>query len=291
MGNNWNTGVLINLESETEMETVASISEGQGIESRVAIRVNPDFELRASGLRMSGGSKPFGVDAERIPRMLSRLAELGLAFEGFHIFCGSQNLRAEYLNEAQQKTINLAVALSQSADVPVRVLNIGGGLGIPYFPGETALDLSAVGENLRALLPIARRSLPEARIVLELGRYLVGEAGIYVCRVVDRKESRGRTFLITDGGLHHHLTASGNLGTVIRRNFPVAIGNRMAGEPGETVDVVGCLCTPFDLLAEQVTLPRAEVGDLFVIFQSGAYGLSASPTAFLSHPAPPEVLV
>ncbi len=284
-------GVLINLESEAEMECVASIGDRHGITPRVAIRVNPDFELRASGLRMSGGSKPFGVDTERLPDMLRRLGQLDLDFEGYHIFCGSQNLDAEFLREAQEKTIELAIRLSEPTPGPVRIVNIGGGFGIPYFPGQAPLDLPAVGDNLKNLMGPIRRRLPKARIVLELGRYLVGEAGIYVCQVIDRKESRGQMFLVTAGGLHHHLTASGNLGTVIRRNFPVAIGNKMAMSECESINVVGCLCTPFDILAEQVRLPPAEVGDFVVIFQSGAYGRTASPSAFLSHPAPVEALV
>ena len=119
----------------------------------------------------------------------------------------------------------------------------------------------------------------------------VGEAGIYVTRVIDRKDSRGRTYVIVDGGLHHQLAASGNFGQVIRRNYPLAIGNRFEDEPEETVTVVGCLCTPLDLLGEDVLMPKVEVGDLVVIFQAGAYGLTASPSGFLSHPPAPEVLV
>jgi diaminopimelate decarboxylase len=114
---------------------------------------------------------------------------------------------------------------------------------------------------------------------------------LYVTRVVDRKVSRGQVFLITDGGLHHHLAASGNFGQVIRRNYPVAIANRMNEQSEEKVSIVGCLCTPLDLLADRIDLPRAEVGDLVAVFQSGAYGLTASPVNFLSHPAAPEVLV
>jgi diaminopimelate decarboxylase len=136
-----------------------------------------------------------------------------------------------------------------------------------------------------------RERLPQAQVVLELGRFLVGESGVYVCRVIDRKVSRGRVFLVTDGGLHHQLAASGNFGQVIRRNYPVTIGNRLDQAPAETVTVVGCLCTPLDLLADDVALPHAEIGDLVVIHQAGAYGLTASPTAFLGHPEPIEVLV
>lgn len=284
-------GVLINLESPLEMERAAEAGRALGVRPRVAVRVNPDFELKTSGMKMSGGPKPFGVDAEEVPAMLARMASLALDFEGFHIFSGSQNLREEALAEAQQKTAELAIALAAHAPGPVKKLNIGGGFGIPYFPGEQPLDLARVGAGLAALMPRIAADLPQAAVVVELGRYIVGEAGVYVTRVVDRKRSRGRVFLVTDGGMHHHLAASGNFGQVIRKNYPLAIATRMGVAPDEEVDVVGCLCTPLDRLGDKVALPRGEVGDLVVVFQSGAYGLSASPQGFLGHPAPAEVLV
>jgi diaminopimelate decarboxylase len=283
--------IVINLESEREMERVAALGSERNERPRVAVRVNPDFELKSSGMKMGGGPKQFGVDAERVPAMLMRLGQLGLDFQGFHIFSGSQNLRADAIAEAQEKTIELAVKLAQHAPAPVRLLNIGGGFGIPYFPGERPLDIAAVGANLTRLLGRMNERLPQATVVIELGRYLVGEAGIYVCRVIDRKISRGHVFLITDGGLHQHLAASGNFGQVIRKNYPVVVGNRVVGDKREVVSVVGPLCTPLDLLAEKMEMAKAEVDDLIVIYQSGAYGLTASPTAFLSHPAPVEVLV
>ena len=181
--------------------------------------------------------------------------------------------------------------LAEHAPGPVRSVNLGGGFGIPYFPGDKPLDLAPIGENLAALAEQAKTALPDARLVIELGRYLVGEAGLYVCRVVDRKISRGQVFLVTDGGLHHHLAASGNFGQVIRKNYPVAIGNRMEASDVEQASVVGPLCTPLDLLADRMPLPVANEGDLVVVFQSGAYGLTASPTRFLSHAEPGEVLV
>jgi diaminopimelate decarboxylase len=284
-------GVVVNMESEQEMERIAALGHDLGIRPTVAVRVNPDFELKSSSMKMGGGAKQFGVDAERVPAMLQRIGQLGLDFEGFHIFSGSQNLRATALQEAHEKTVQLGVTLARHAPSEVRLLNIGGGFGVPYFPGDEALDLAKVGDNLRRLIPGAKRELPEARIVIELGRYMVAEAGIYVCRVLERKESRGQTFLITDGGLHHHLAASGNFGQVIRKNYPVIVGNKAHDSERETVSVVGPLCTPLDVLADRMEMSKAETGDLVVIFQSGAYGLTASPTAFLSHPAPVEVLV
>jgi diaminopimelate decarboxylase len=284
-------GIVVNLESEGELERIAVLGRSHSARPRVAIRVNPDFELKSSGMKMGGGPKQFGVDAERVPEMLVRIGKLGLDFQGFHIFSGSQNLRADAIAEAQEKTIELALKLAVHAPSPVRLLNIGGGFGIPYFPGERPLDVAAVGANLARLLDGMAGRLPQTRVVIELGRYLVGEAGIYVCRVIDRKISRGQIFLVTDGGLHHHLAASGNFGQVIRKNYPVVVGNRVVGSKREVVSVVGPLCTPLDLLADGMEMAKADVGDLIVVFQSGAYGLTASPTAFLSHPAPAEVLV
>jgi diaminopimelate decarboxylase len=284
-------GVVLNLESEAEMRTVAKIGRATGMRPKVAVRVNPDFELKSSGMRMGGGPQQFGVDAARVPKMLANIGKLGLDFQGFHIFAGSQNLRPESLKETQEKTIALALSLSKHAPGPVHHINIGGGFGIPYAPGDQPLDIQPIGKALEGLVRKVSKELPKTRIVIELGRYIVGESGIYVCRVVDRKVSRGETFLITDGGLHHHLAASGNFGQVIRRNYPVAVGTRMHETVVETVNVVGPLCTPLDLLGAKVQLPRAKVGDLIVVFQSGAYGLTASPINFLSHPPPVEVLV
>lgn len=284
-------GVVLHLESEDEMERTARIGELLGITPRVAVRVNPEFELKYAGMKMAGGARQFGVDAERVPAMLRKLGKLGLDFQGFHLFCGAQNLSAKAICEAQQLSVQLALRLAQHAPAPMRLLNIGGGFGVPYFPGEKPLDLAAVAEGLQATVQALAAAAPETQLILELGRYLVAEGGIYVCRVLERKMSHGHVFVITDGGLHHHLAASGNFGQVIRKNYPVAIGNRMQAQPREVATVVGPLCTPLDMLADSMELARVEPGDYVVVFQSGAYGLTASPTAFLGHPPPLEVLV
>jgi len=284
-------GVILNIESDTELDRVAQLGDASGIQPKITIRVNPDFELKSSGMRMGGGAQPFGIDAEKVPETLKKASRLGLDFLGFHIFSGSQNLQAEAIIEAQNETLRLATQLADSAPSPVKILNLGGGFGIPYFPGDQPLDIGPIGENLERLIQQTRRDLPEVTLAVELGRYLVGEAGIYVCRVIDKKVSRGQTFLVTDGGMHQHLAASGNFGQVVRKNYPVVIGNRMSQTNKEVVNIVGRLCTPLDLLAAKAELPCAEIGDLVVILQSGAYGLTASPTAFLSHPAPAEILV
>jgi diaminopimelate decarboxylase len=284
-------GVLVNVESMRELPVLAAASQALGLPARVAIRVNPDFELKGSGMKMGGGPKQFGIDAEAVPEALDWIGREGLAFEGFHLFAGSQNLRAESICDAQRQSYALALRLAEHARTPVRFLNLGGGFGIPYFPGEQRLDLAPIGANLAALQERARSDMPEVSIVIELGRYLVGEAGIYVTRIVDRKVSRGQVYLIADGGLNHHLAASGNFGQVVRKNYPATIGNRAGSSEREQSSVVGPLCTPLDLLADRMDLPVAAIGDLAVVFQSGAYGPSASPAAFLGHPACVEVLV
>jgi len=285
-------GVIIELESSTEADRVVRIGDETGVRPKVAIRVNPDFEVKGSGMRMGGGSQQFGVDAEDVPSLIARLERSDVDLLGFHVFAGSQNLHTEIILDAQRKTVDLLLALVDQTASGVTYLNLGGGLGIPYYDNDDPLDLHAVGGNLEGLLRTRiRPRLPSARVVLELGRYIVGECGVYVTRVVDRKVSRGKTFLVVDGGMHHQMAASGNFGQVIRRNYPIAVAGRLDAEDVEPVQVVGCLCTPLDLLGNGVLLPRAEVDDLIVLFQAGAYGLTASPTAFLSHPAPQEVLV
>ena len=286
-------GVVLSLESPNEAVRAARIGNALGLAPRVLLRINPDFEMKSSGMKMGGGARQFGVDAEQAPAMLREIGALGLDFHGLQIFSGSQSLSVSTIVDAQTSTFELARRLADDAPAPVVLLNIGGGLGIPYFPGEAALDLRPIADNLDAWLPRMRDALPQANVAVELGRYLVGEAGVYVTRVTDRKVSRGQVFLVTDGGMNHQLAASGNLGQVIRKNYPVAIGTRMGASPDdmESVNIVGPLCTPLDILADRMSLPRADVGDLVVVFQSGAYGPSASPAGFLSRPAAAEVLV
>ena len=219
------------------------------------------------------------------------MKSLPVEFIGFHIFSGSQNLRPESICESQNKAMELALELATHAPAAPQVINIGGGFGIPYFSGDQPLDLAPIAENLRGLTKLAKRQLPGAELVLELGRFLVGEAGLYICTVIDRKISRGQVFLVTDGGLHHHLAASGNFGQVIRKNYPVAIANRVGSGDTEIASVVGPLCTPLDLLADRMTLAKAQIGDLVAVFQSGAYGYTASPHNFLGHPPPREILL
>ncbi|NMM81179.1 pyridoxal-dependent decarboxylase, exosortase A system-associated [Acidovorax sp. SRB_14] len=285
------SGVLLHVESVRELQVLADTAQALGRPARVALRVNPDFELRGAGMRMGGGAKPFGMDAEQVPAVLRGLVNEGLVFEGFHLYAGSQSLRGSAVAESLHRSLDLVLRLADEVPAPVRHVNLGGGWGIPYFSGEAALDLDPVVEALTQVQGALQRTLPAAQLVLELGRYLVGEAGIYVARVIDRKVSRGQVFLVTDGGMHQHLAASGNFGQVVRRNYPVVIGTRLQAKEREIASVVGPLCTPLDVLADHVDLAVAQPGDLVVVFQSGAYGATASPQAFLGHPPCPEVLV
>jgi diaminopimelate decarboxylase len=284
-------GVTLNLESAGEARRALAIGDGLGVTPRLAIRVNPDFELRGSGMKMGGGAKPFGVDADQVPALACEIVAAGAEWRGLHIFAGSQALDAGAVIEMQGRVLDLAARLVREAGVPLPHLNMGGGFGIPYFHGDEPLDIAAVGEALGERFEDLPDELRETDFAIELGRYLVGEAGVYLTRIVDRKTSHGRTYLVTDGGLHHQLAASGNFGAVVRRNYPIAIASSFAAEPEEEASVVGCLCTPLDRLADEAQLPKAEIGDLVAVFCAGAYGASASPAAFLGHERAREILV
>jgi len=283
-------GVTINLESVGEGARALAIADRIGTRARLAVRVNPDIELRGSGMKMGGRASPFGVEPEQVPALARTIIDQGAEWRGFHIFAGSQALDTQALIDTQAATLALAARLSDAIGVTPPLVNIGGGFGVPYFPGDQPVDVEAIGTALGDAMTSLPPSLIDARFAIELGRWLVAESGVYLTRIVDRKVSRDETFLIVDGGLHHQLAASGNFGTVVRRNYPIALANRVGEAATETVTVVGCLCTPLDRLGDQISLPEARIGDLIAIFLAGAYGRSASPTAFLGHPAPAEIV-
>ena len=283
-------GVTINLESSGEARRAIAIGADIGVQPRLAVRVNPDVELRGSGMKMGGRASPFGVEPEEVPALVRAILDSGADWRGFHIFDGSQALDTQALIDTQAATLALAVRLAEAIGVVPPLVNIGGGFGVPYFPGDRPVDVEAIGAALGDAMTSLPACLQGARFAIELGRWLVAEAGVYLTRIVDRKVSRGETFLIVDGGLHHQLAASGNFGTVVRRNYPIALANHLGELPAETVSIVGCLCTPLDRLGDQIALPKAEIGDVVAIFLAGAYGRSASPTAFLGHPAPAEIV-
>ena len=284
-------GVTLNIESEGELGRALAIADRERLRARLAIRVNPDFDLKGSGMKMGGGAKPFGVDAARVPELARRIIASAAEWRGFHIFAGSQALGAEAIIETQAQTLELAAQLAEASGAPLPHCNLGGGFGIPYFPGDELLDIGAIGKALKAQFAKLPPVLAQTRFCIELGRYLVGEAGIYLTRIIDRKLSHGEVFLVTDGGLHHQLAASGNFGTVVRRNYPAAIATRFTAPIDEEASVVGCLCTPLDRLSDKAGFPRADVGDIVAIFCAGAYGASASPAAFLGQGPALEMLV
>jgi len=284
-------GITINLESENEADRALAIAQREGLTPKLAVRVNPPFGLKGSGQKMGGLPSQFGVDHDRAAALVRRIADAGANWRGLHIFAGSQALHFDALIELQRDTVALAASIAEEAGHAPAEVNLGGGFGIPYFAKDKPLDIEAVGRALTKTFAERPKILEQTQFAIELGRWLVGEAGVYLTRIVDRKESRGRTFLVTDGGLQHQLAASGNFGQLLRRNYAVAIANRFSAAPEEEVTITGCLCTPLDLLADEAMLPRADVGDLVAIFCAGAYGLSASPVAFLSQPMAREMLV
>ena len=250
---------------------------------------------RPRGRHADGGkAAPFGIDLEQLDAVLDRiLPDEAIEFRGLHFYVGTQILDCAVVSRQYREAVNIAEAIALRWRRPMATVNFGGGLGVPYFSDEREFDLERFGLELDLLMTDIRAKpvFAGTKFVIEPGRYLTAEAGIYAVQVTDIKLSRGKKFLIVDGGMNHHLAASGNLGQVIKRNFPIAILNKMGVEPQEKVDVVGPLCTPLDVLARDVDLPPAEVGDIIGVFQSGAYARTASPLGFLSHPSPAEVLV
>lgn len=284
----------IHLESTTESKRVASISKRLGVRTRVAVRINPSADAEGGAMRMGGRPVPFGMDEEVLDSVLDEiLCDEALELQGIHLFSGTQILDANLLVIQYRHGLMIARRVVKRAGAPIKRLDFGGGFGIPYFPHEKELDLEQLRTGLSAVFDGIQDdpTFSGTEFLVEPGRFLVGEAGVYLARINDIKVSRGKKFLVVDGGMNHHLAASGNLGQTIKRNYPVALLNKLGAEPEEAVDVVGPLCTPLDTLARNVLLPRAEIGDLFGVFQSGAYGLTASPIGFLSHPAPAEIFV
>jgi diaminopimelate decarboxylase len=280
----------IHVESDEELEILSRL-EG---EKNVAIRVNPRATAGGGALRMGGQPTPFGFDEERLEEVIERiLAEPGLRFRGVHMFVGTQILDADVLVDQWRHAIAMARRAADVAGGPLATVDLGGGLGIPYFSRECALDIHSLGRAAAELFREVDRDpqLKDTRFIIEPGRFLVGPAGVYLCRALSVKHSRGSTFVIVDGGMHHHLAASGNLGQVIKRDFPIVNASRVGAAPRVETVVVGPLCTPLDTIGRKALLPDTKRGDLVAVLQSGAYGLSASPVGFLSHPMPAEILV
>ena len=284
-------GATIHLESEGEARRALDIAAHLGKRPRLSVRVNPPFALKGAGMKMGGYASQFGIDHDRVPDVVRGIIDAGAEWRGLHIFAGSQCLDWTAIAETYRQALNLAGDISDAVGAHPPEVNLGGGLGIPYFEGDEEVDIDRLGQALGGQLADGPPALATTQIIIELGRWLVGEAGVYLTRIVDRTTSRGKSFLVTDGGLHHMLAASGNFGQLLRRNYPVAIASRINEPATGEASITGCLCTPLDMLADEVALPAADVGDLVAIFCAGAYGLSASPQAFLSQARALEILI
>jgi diaminopimelate decarboxylase len=282
----------IHLETEIELACVAAIGGERNIKVPVGVRFNPQNQMQGGAMRMGGKAAPFGFDEEALDQVIDRIEQSPhLDFKGIHLFAGTQILNADLLHAQWRYAIELAAAIGERRGCPVATVDLGGGLGIPYFKGDRPLDLARLKQLAAPLFEDAAVKLPGAKIILEPGRFLAGSAGLYLCRVRAVKRSRGETFVVIDGGMHHHLAASGNLGQVIKKDYPQVLANRLAAVDEISATVVGPLCTPLDTIGRHVVMPMPRPGDLLAVLQSGAYGLSASPNGFLSHPMPAEVLL
>jgi diaminopimelate decarboxylase len=283
----------VHAESMLELERIAAIAANLHRRAPVAIRVNPEADAQGGAMRMGGKPAPFGIDEELLDTALDfALSQSSIEFRGIHLFTGTQILDSAVLVSQYRKGLQIAQRVAARLGGPLHSLDFGGGLGVPYFPNERPLDMAML---CASLLDLEREIAADPRVagtrlVIEPGRYLIAEAGVYLTRVLDVKASRGKKFVILDGGMNHHLAASGNLGQTIKRNFPIAVATKWDIPDEETVEVVGPLCTPLDTLGRAVAMPHVEVGDLLVVFQSGAYARAASPLGFLSYPSPPEVM-
>lgn len=285
------SGVVINVESKTELIRIQKIASLHKKQANVAFRINPDFELKGAAMKMSGGPKQFGIDAEVFAETFSMVNEQSINFVGFHIFSGSQNLSVDALLESYRKALELAFVLSEQINVLPKQINIGGGIGVSYHSGQVPVDIKRLCLGLHELLDELATKLVDTEVHLELGRFLVANAGMYLCKIVDIKESRGKTFWVCDGGMHHHLANSGNLGQVFRKNYPVFLANCIDSTLTQHVDIVGPLCTPLDIIASNISLPMGEIGGYVAVMLSGAYGASASPQGFLSQGEALEMLI
>lgn len=281
--------IIINVESVSELNKIILISKFKQIEPHIILRINPSFPFHNSGMRMSGCTQ-FGLDEPNLFKAINVIKQnhSEIIFHGFHIFNGSQNLNQTSLINTYNSSIELMLNLLNTIEFDNCYL--GSSLGIPYFEKDEELDIQFIGSHLDLLIKKLKQKHSKMKLHMELGRYIIGSAGLYVSKIITKKDNNGHVFLITDGGMNHNLAACGLLGQLIRKNYPIAIGNNIYSEELKKVTISGPLCTPLDILGKDVILPIAEEEDLVVVFQSGAYGLTASPNSFLSHKVAKEIL-
>lgn len=284
----------VNVESLGEIERLARVAEGEGRDVGVGLRINPAQPLIGSHMRMGGRPTQFGVDEADLERAVALVeSKPRLRLRGLHVYTATQVFDADALVEHARNVFDLAARVADAAGRPLEMIDFGGGFGIPYFEHLEPFDLDRFGAGLRPLLDerLSDPRLAGARFILELGRYLVAEAGVYLTRVVDVKQSRGKTFVVTDGGMNHHISATGNWGQVFRKPYPILNVSADPAAALEQTDLVGPCCTPLDMFGTDIQMALPQPGDIIGVFLSGAYGYSVSSLKFLSHPEPAEVLV
>ncbi len=278
-------------ESVGELALINEVAAERGVVAPVALRVNPSFAVKGSGLTMGGKPRQFGTDEEQL------FAETDLATRfpavrlmGVQVYLGTRILSEDVVVENTTRILELAERLADKLGFPLEMVDIGGGLGVAYFDGERDLDVDVLAEKLNPVLDAFARRFPDTRMIMELGRFLVAVSGTYMVRVRYTKTSMGENFAVSDGGTNHHMAAVG-IGSYVRRNFPIVALEREDEPTTEAWNVSGPLCTPNDLVGKKVPLPPLATGDLLGVQRSGAYGPTASPVHFLSHGYPAEVLV
>ncbi len=276
----------ISIESVNELRRADRIAGEAGETANVSVRINPALLVKEFAIKMGGKSSQFGIDEERIGEFFDALRACPhCRFTGIHVYSGTQCLDADALVANFMNTLGLVRAAMRDFGAVPSTVNFGGGFGVPTHERQTALDADTVCGSVRGAFADFRRDvpLPEAAGILELGRYLVAEAGVYAARIVDVKTSRGRTYCVLEGGMNHHLAASGNFGQVIRKNFIARNLSKPETSSAEEVTLVGPLCTSIDLMGDRILLAHPETGDWIGFLNSGAYGFTASPMRFLSH--------
>lgn len=279
----------LNVESPAEYEALATLARARGARPGIAIRVNPREQVAGSRMRMGGGSKKFGVDADEVATLVRRIvADDACDLRGLHVYAGTQSFDAAAWVANARALVSFAHQLEADTGVQLATLNFGGGFGVACFEGDPTFDLAAAGQGLREV--IAEDDNAQRRYFVELGRYLTARSGVYLTRVTYLKTSNGKTHAILDGGLHQHSAAAG-VGAVIRRPFPIVACDALTRAPSDKYTLGGPLCTPADEFCADVALPEVAPGDTLAILGSGAYGLTFSNVLFLSHATPAEVLV
>ncbi|MBY7739005.1 type III PLP-dependent enzyme [Paenibacillus polymyxa] len=284
----------IHVESVRELCLLEDIAAQTGVFVRAAVRINPDNDLSGATIKMGGVPRPFGVDEGQLDHFFKVLEDCPhVYFQGIQVYTGTQMLKADQILASFANTLQLAERVQAQYGVAMHTVNLGGGFGVPYFAHEQPLDMDHVIDGLNALAEQTRSSMPGVRLIIESGRYLVAQSGMYVCRALYTKESKGEKFVVADGGMNHYVSATFR-GRRLRDNYPVRIMRRQVGEEVstalETVSIVGPLCTPEDCIVKKAELPPIREGDYIAFPNAGAYGLSYSPLYFLGHATPAELL-